>query len=141
MEEFFYYSISSCTESGVTHNIDTLNYELTVDSVYYIVFNGDILPGCFTVTEEFSGNPGSSINIFSSDLYTDCVSCTTSPENPPPVSAGTPYYVCVVCPDGTSGYTYTSVEPPHPVASNNQGDRSIIQMGAVVIGGPNGLNS
>jgi hypothetical protein len=49
--------------------------------------------------------------------------------------------MCVICPDGSGGYTYTATTVPHPVASNAQENISIVQMNAVVIGGPNGLNN
>jgi len=58
------------------------------------------------------------------------------------ITAGTyNYTTCTVCPDGNNGYTYTVTEVPHPIATNAQGDVSIIQSTAVVIGGPNGLNN
>jgi hypothetical protein len=57
------------------------------------------------------------------------------------IEEGYDYKMCVICPDGSSGYTYTPTTVPHPVASNAQGNISIVQMNAVVIGGPNGLNN
>ena len=58
------------------------------------------------------------------------------------IEEGYDYQMCVICPDeGLTGYTYTPTTVPHPVASNAQGNISIVQMNAVVIGGPNGLNN
>ena len=57
------------------------------------------------------------------------------------IEEGTAYEMCIICPDGTGGYTYTPTTVPHPVASNAQENISIVQMNAVVIGGPNGLNN
>ena len=57
------------------------------------------------------------------------------------IEEGYDYQMCVICPDGSGGYTYTPTTVPHPVASNAQENISIVQMNAVVIGGPNGLNN
>jgi hypothetical protein len=50
-------------------------------------------------------------------------------------SSGTEYVDCVICVSGA-----TTVNVPHPVAVNNQGN-AVVQLGAVTLGGPNGLNS
>ena len=58
------------------------------------------------------------------------------------ITAGTyNYEICNICPDGSGGFTYGTVDTPHPIATNAQGDVEIIQSTAVVIGGPNGLNN
>lgn len=60
------------------------------------------------------------------------------------VSAGTYVYKdCVVCiPVGPAdSYTYTEVEPPHPVYTNMTGGTEFVQIQAVALGGFNGLNS
>jgi hypothetical protein len=59
-------------------------------------------------------------------------------------SAGTYNYTdCVVCiPVGPSdSYTYTSVEPVHPIYTDGYENRIIIQTQAVALGGFNGLNN
>ncbi len=55
-------------------------------------------------------------------------------------SANTEVTVCNVCTDPLSGITISSVVPPHPVWTDGQ-NKPIIQMNAIVLGGPNGLNS
>jgi len=51
-------------------------------------------------------------------------------------SANTETILCVDdCADGK-----TTINPPHPVYTNNYG-QSIVQLNAVALGGPNGLNS
>jgi hypothetical protein len=58
------------------------------------------------------------------------------------IEEGTEYFMCIVCPDeGLTGFTFTATTVPHPVASNAQENISIVQMNAVAIGGPNGLNN
>jgi hypothetical protein len=58
------------------------------------------------------------------------------------IEEGTEYFMCIVCPDeGLTGFTFTPTTVPHPVASNAQENISIVQMNAVAIGGPNGLNN
>lgn len=64
------------------------------------------------------------------DLCFDCLS-----EIYPTISANTDYNACVTC----SGSTFT-VEVPHPVWTNQYG-QAVIQLNAVTLGGPNGLNS
>ena len=53
----------------------------------------------------------------------------------PTTSANTESTVCDVC----SGNTVTII-PPHPTWTNNQGN-DVIQMNAITLGGPNGLNN
>jgi hypothetical protein len=50
-------------------------------------------------------------------------------------SSGTEYVDCVIC-----DTVATTVNVPHPVAINNQGN-AVVQLGAVTLGGPNGLNN
>ena len=50
-------------------------------------------------------------------------------------SSGTEYVDCVIC-----DTVATTVNVPHPVAVNNQGN-AVVQLGAVTLGGPNGLNN
>jgi hypothetical protein len=55
-------------------------------------------------------------------------------------SAGTESTICVICCPCTNGATITSVIPPHPTWTNTQGD-VIVQLNAITLGGPNGLNN
>ena len=50
-------------------------------------------------------------------------------------SSGTEYIDCIIC-----DTVATTVNVPHPVAVNNQGN-AVVQLGAVTLGGPNGLNN
>jgi hypothetical protein len=50
-------------------------------------------------------------------------------------SANTESTVCVECSGTTS-----VVIPPHPSWTNNQGDE-VVQLNAITLGGPNGLNN
>jgi hypothetical protein len=71
--------------------------------------------------------------IFSSN-FTTCGECLYG------FSAGTESTICVVCCPCTTGETITSVSPPHPSWTNQQG-QTIIQLNAITLGGTNGLNN
>jgi hypothetical protein len=66
--------------------------------------------------------------------YTTCDECLYG------FSAGTESTICVVCCPCTTGETITSVSPPHPSWTNQQG-QTVIQLNAITLGGPNGLNN
>jgi hypothetical protein len=74
---------------------------------------------------------------------TKTVTPTVTPTNTPTpsftpnytYSSGTEYVDCIIC-----DTVATTVNVPHPVAVNNQGN-AVVQLGAVTLGGPNGLNS
>jgi hypothetical protein len=55
-------------------------------------------------------------------------------------SSGTESTICNICCPCTTGETITSVVPPHPTWTNTQGD-AIVQLNAITLGGPNGLNN
>jgi len=133
-----YFKISGCTSGSSEYNISINGF---LPEYASLIFEpGSTVPdGCYQILFDIPPTtPDGVVNSFRT--FDDCETCLA--DTPPlTVSAGTEYYICVVCPDGTSGYTYTPVAPPHPVATNAQGFRDIIQMGAVVIGGPNGLNN
>jgi hypothetical protein len=57
----------------------------------------------------------------------------------PEFSAGTEYTICDIC-EGSSGYTVTSIKPPHPVWTRPNGE-SVLILDAVQLGGMFGLNS
>lgn len=54
-------------------------------------------------------------------------------------SAGTESELCQICWDGT-GYTATVVSAPHPTYTNQFG-QAVVQLDAITLGGPNGLNN
>jgi hypothetical protein len=74
---------------------------------------------------------------------TKTVTPTVTPTNTPTpsftpnytYSSGTEYVDCIIC-----DTVATTVNVPHPVAINNQGN-AVVQLGAVTLGGPNGLNN
>ena len=74
---------------------------------------------------------------------TKTVTPTVTPTNTPTpsftpnytYSSGTEYVDCIIC-----DTVATTVNVPHPVAVNNQGN-AVVQLGAVTLGGPNGLNN
>ena len=97
-----------------------------------------------TVTPTKTPTPTKTVTPTVSPTVTPTSTMTPTPSFTPffSISAGTDYTVCVVCPeDGLTGFTYTSTEVPHPAAANAQENMTIYQMGAIVIGGPNGLNN
>ena len=57
-----------------------------------------------------------------------------------PLSAGTESTICQICCPCTTGESITSVDPPHPQWTNQQG-KTIILLDAITLGGPNGLNN
>lgn len=56
------------------------------------------------------------------------------------LSSNTESTICVICCPCTTGETITIVSPPHPEWTNTQG-QAVVQLNAVTLGGPNGLNS
>lgn len=70
--------------------------------------------------------------------YDGCYECMV---NNIVTSANTPEDLCiVVCDTGATGVHVVSVTPPHPVWTGLDGTE-VIQMNAVTLGGPNGLNN
>ena len=123
-EEINIESINFCNEYGVP----------TTGITYEIQF-GSETPFCAT----FSGLSSTGVTNYhySSGPFLLCDNC----ENPPPISAGTEVFMCVVeCGvSGISGDT-VSISPPHPTYLNGFG-KAVIQLDAVELGGTNGLNS
>jgi hypothetical protein len=56
------------------------------------------------------------------------------------ISANSESTICVVCCPCTTGETVNNVVPPHPTWTNTQGT-AVVQLNAVTLGGPNGLNN
>jgi hypothetical protein len=119
------------------------------DDVFYIEINnvGGVYEGtyttCLRVTsiEQLSQTDYQSqeVNFFTINQiifsnYSTCEECLNG------FSAGTETNVCNVCWDG-SGYTVSVVSNiPHPTWTNTQG-QAVVQLNAITLGGPNGLNS
>jgi hypothetical protein len=55
-------------------------------------------------------------------------------------SSGTESTICEICCPCTTGETISSVSAPHPTWTNGQG-QAVIQLNAITLGGPNGLNN
>jgi hypothetical protein len=108
-----------CSEYGVP----------TTGLTYEIQF-GSETPFCATFTGLTS--TGETNYSYVSGPFLSCEDC----ENPPPISAGTEYNVCVI---DCSGNT-VSITPPHPTWTNEQG-HAVVLLDAIVLGGPNGLNN
>lgn len=69
--------------------------------------------------------------------FEDCTPCLRTIT----ISAGTESKVCIICCEcGPSGSTINLITPPHPQWTDGTG-RPIILLDAIVLGGPNGLNS
>jgi len=101
----------------------------TIGMIYEIQFDSDT-PFCAT----FTGLTSRGVTNYSyvSGPFLSCEDC----ENPPPISAGTEYNVCVI---DCSGNT-VSITPPHPTWTNEQG-HAVVLLDAIVLGGINGLNN
>jgi hypothetical protein len=117
-------------------NIEATNfcseYGVPTTGLTYEIQFGSETPFCAT----FSGlNESGETNYhYVSGPFLDCENCIS----PPPISAGTEVFMCVVeC--GVSGDT-VSISPPHPTYLNGFG-KAVIQLDAVELGGTNGLNS
>ena len=108
-----------CREHGLP--ITGMTYELQLDSY---------VPFCATFTGLTS--TGETNYHYFSGPSLSCEDC----ENPPPISAGTEYNVCVI---DCSGNT-VSITPPHPTWTNEQG-HAVVLLDAIALGGMNGLNS
>jgi len=100
----------------------------------------DINGNCRTILE--CPQPLSGNLITPADSYFNCPTCRYfNPLEPPPISAGTEYTICVICEDCCqSGTTATTINPPHPVWTRPDG-REVILLDAVQLGGMFGLNS
>lgn len=76
--------------------------------------------------------------IYPSETYYNCIDCLYD-NTMFPRSANTESILCIdVC--TPTGSTVVSVQPPHPVWTDNYGV-AVTQLNSVTLGGPNGLNS
>jgi len=133
--EFTGVVFSSCTDDNdsvvLTASTSTLTFVPNPNSTYYMTFSGSSLQydGCFSFVR-FTNASNQYRITNASDPYTSCYNCRVPNI---PTSAGTTYYVCVIC-NGTA----TTVNPPHPVYSNLYG-QDVVQLNAVQLGGTYGL--
>jgi hypothetical protein len=149
-------SYSSCTDcQGVaTIGITVINCDTLVESQVTLTFEQwaqveGVFGFSYPVISDTNGNCYTVVNscpidnIYPafqlSNYYFNSTQCRASnrptPPFPDPISAGTEYLVCVEC----SGSTFT-ITPPHPVWTGPYGN-AITLLDAIVLGGPNGLNS
>jgi hypothetical protein len=132
--EFTGVVFSSCTDNNnsviLTASTASLTFVPNPSSTYYMTFSGASLQyvGCFSFVE-FT-NSSNQYQITSNEEYTSCYNCRVVNI---PTSAGTIYYDCIIC-----DTTATTVNPPHPVYSNQFG-QDVVQLNAVQLGGENGL--
>jgi len=132
--EFTGVVFSSCTDDNdsvvLTASTSSLTFVPNLNSVYYMTFSGSSLQyaGCFEFVR-FT-NLSNQYQITSSEEYTSCYNCRVVNI---PTSAGTIYYSCIIC-----DTTATTVNPPHPVYSNQFG-QDVVQLNAVQLGGTYGL--
>jgi len=106
------------------------DFGLPTTGLTYEIQFGSETPFCATFTGLTS--TGETNYSYVSGPFLSCEDC----ENPPPISAGTEYNVCVI---DCSGNT-VSITPPHPTWTNEQG-HAVVLLDAIVLGGPNGLNN
>ena len=115
-------------------NIEAFNFcgehGLPITGMTYELQLASYVPFCATFTGLTS--TGETNYHYFSGPSLSCEDC----ENPPPISAGTEYNVCVI---DCSGNT-VSITPPHPTWTNEQG-RAVVLLDAIALGGMNGLNS
>ena len=115
-------------------NIEAFNFcrehELPITGMTYELQLDSYVPFCATFTGLTS--TGETNYHYLSGPSLSCEDC----ENPPPISAGTEYNVCVI---DCSGNT-VSITPPHPTWTNEQG-HAVVLLDAIALGGMNGLNS
>ena len=146
-------SFTDCvTSSGYTINLSQLGYIPIIGSVFNMTITSvsgrtsGTFSGCFYITEilQYSTDEYNDLieNLFTIDellfsnysLENGCNECLNG------FSAGTESTICVVCCPCTTGETVTSVSAPHPTWTNGQG-QAIVQLNAITLGGPNGLNN
>jgi len=133
--EFTGVVFSSCTDDNdsvvLTASTSSLTFVPSTSATYYMTFSGvsSSYVGCFNFVE-FTNLSNQYQITNASDEYTSCYNCRVVNI---PTSAGTIYYECVIC-DGVA----TTVNPPHPVYSNQYG-QDVVQLNAVQLGGENGL--
>jgi hypothetical protein len=116
----------------LTASTSSLTFIPNPSSTYYMTLTSlfSAFTGCFSFVS-FT-NAANQYTISSPIEYTSCYNCSVVNI---PTSAGTVYYTCVIC-NGTA----TTIDPPHPVYTNQYG-QDVTQLNAVQLGGENGLYS
>jgi len=122
------YPFVNCLTNEVTYfSISLTNYQSLRE-------NGFIRDGSYTCYYGLNGCATANYPELNGTFFTSCELCTA------PLSGGTESTICVICCPCTTGETITSVSPPHPSWTNGQ-NKTITLLDAIVLGGPNGLNS
>ena len=152
-------SFNTCEEceSGATLGLTLVNCDTLQPSRFNVTLNewfeitgfpsqlpnsvvSDINGVCYQVTNSCPiDNVHPSFN--PQNFYLNQLFCRVGnrPTPLPTISAGTEATICSVCWDGT-GYTATIIHPPHPTWTNGSG-QAVVQLNAITLGGPNGLNN
>jgi hypothetical protein len=152
-------SFNTCEEceSGATLGLTLVNCDTLQPSRFNVTLNewfeitgfpsqlpnsvvSDINGVCYQVTNSCPiDNVHPSFN--PQNFYLNQLFCRVGnrPSILPTISAGTEATICSVCWDGT-GYTATIIHPPHPTWTNGSG-QAVVQLNAITLGGPNGLNN
>ena len=124
------YFITSC--SGATTGV--AEFELlpvSLGSVYALIFSGGVLDsGCFTVV---SGDTSPVDGVLQYQIFDSCNYCVNG------VPVNNQYEYTLDCCDAVSGATGPGPVVPHPSYPINLG--VAIQLNAVTLGGPNGVNN
>ena len=154
VNNFTVVSLVACDDETITpvFPISAFGYIPIVDQVIYaeIEFNDrgnfTTYTKCFKVNESATQVSENSYNtdydfsnlnqiIFNNfSIENGCNECLYG------FSSGTESTICVVCCPCTTGETISSVSAPHPTWTNGQG-QAVIQLNAITLGGPNGLNN
>ena len=144
-----------CLTNSITLPIDItqFGYIPTINTVFNLIIdvpsgrNAGRYSGCYYVLTVTQTSEDEYINTYSTELgiINQIVSSNFSLENGCNeclygFSAGTESTICVVCCPCTTGETISSVSAPHPTWTNGQG-QAVIQLNAITLGGPNGLNN
>jgi hypothetical protein len=144
-----------CLTESITLPVDItqFGYIPTINTVFNLIIdvpsgrNAGRYSGCYYVSTVTQTSEDEYINTYSTELgiINQIVSSNFSFENGCNeclygFSAGTESTICVVCCPCTTGETISSVSAPHPTWTNGQG-QAVIQLNAITLGGPNGLNN
>ena len=144
-----------CLTESITLPVDItqFGYIPTINTVFNLIIdvpsgrNAGRYSGCYYVSTVTQTSEDEYINTYSTELgiINQIVSSNFSLENGCNeclygFSAGTESTICVVCCPCTTGETISSVSAPHPTWTNGQG-QAVIQLNAITLGGPNGLNN
>ena len=155
VQNYTFVNMVDCLTNSITLPVDItqFGYIPTINTVFNLIIdvpsgrNAGRYSGCYYVSTVTQTSEDEYINTYSTELgiINQIVSSNFSLENGCNeclygFSAGTESTICVVCCPCTTGETISSVSAPHPTWTNGQG-QAVIQLNAITLGGPNGLNN